>query len=167
MRAVHDRAHRWVVPIALVLSALWAGSAAAATTHFASPNGATTPSACTDVASPCSLPVALANTQAADTISLAAGTYDVQTLALPQVPLRWVATDGTTRPVLTSGGLSATVFLTGAQSGSTFEGLNSTTPPRQGPRWGPTTAWTRPYARRCSRVPIASRSPTATRCPVS
>ena len=127
---------RNVVPLALVLCGLWAASAAAATTRFASPDGTTTPSSCTDVASPCSLPVALTNAQAADTISLAAGTYDVQALVLPQVPLHWVATNRATRPVLTSAGLAATVFLTGAQSGSVFEGLEidntSTTAPALG-----------------------------------
>jgi hypothetical protein len=114
------RFSRHVVPTALLLSALGAGSAAAATTHFASPGGTTTPSACTDVASPCSLPIAIAGAQAGDTVSLAPGTYDVQALALPQVPLRWVATDTATRPVLTSAG-ATTLFLT--RSGSSFEGL--------------------------------------------
>ena len=127
---------RYVVPLALVLCALWAGSAAAATTHFASPAGTTAPSACTDVASPCSLPVALGATQAQDTISLAAGTYNVQALALPQVPLHWVATNRATRPVLTSAGLAATVFLTSSQSGSVFEGLEINNTSTAGPAFG-------------------------------
>ena len=125
---------RNVVPLALVLCGLWAGSAAAATTHFASPGGTTTPSTCTDVVSPCSLPVALGSAQAGDTISLAAGTYDVQTTVLPGVPLHWVATNRATRPVLTSAGLAATVFLT--SSGSTFEGLEIDNTSTAGPAFG-------------------------------
>ena len=78
---------RHVFAIVLAVSALGAGPASAATTRFASPSGTTTPSACTAVASPCSLPIALGSAQAGDTLSLDAGTYDVQAIALPQVPL--------------------------------------------------------------------------------
>jgi hypothetical protein len=109
----------WIVPIALALCTLGTESASAATTRFASPGGTTAPSACTAVASPCSLSVALGGAQAGDTLSLSAGTYDVQPLVLP-LPLHWVATDPATRPVLTSS-VGTTVSLTG--SGSTFEGL--------------------------------------------
>ena len=112
-----------VVPIAHVLLAQGAVPASAATTRFASPGGVTTPSACTDAASPCSLPVALGSAQAGDTVSLGAGAYDFQAIALPQVPLHWVATNKGTRPLLSSAGPAATVFLTSGSSGSSFERL--------------------------------------------
>jgi hypothetical protein len=80
--------HVFAIVLAVsALGALGAEPASAATTRFASPGGTTTPSACTAVASPCSLPIALGSAQAGDTLSLDAGTYDVQAIALPQVPL--------------------------------------------------------------------------------
>lgn len=114
---------RRVVPIALALCALGAASASAATTRYAAPVGTTSASECTDPSTPCALPVALAHPVAGDTVSLAAGTYDVQGLVLPLVPLHWVATNQGARPVLTSAAPGDTVELSFPSSGSSFEGV--------------------------------------------
>src|SRR5881275_2718178 len=116
---------RHAIPLALALCALsvsGVASASAATTRFASPGGSTAPSACTDAAAPCALPVALAAAAGGDVISLADGTYDVAAIALPRMALHWNATDKSTRPVLTSAA-NSTLFLSGDQSGSSFDGL--------------------------------------------
>jgi hypothetical protein len=98
-------------------------SPAAATTRFASAAGRSTPSTCTDPASACSLPTALASAGQRDTVSLANGRYDVAAVTLPSLPLSWVATDEQTRPILTSAAAAPTLNLTAAQSGSSFEHL--------------------------------------------
>jgi hypothetical protein len=100
-----------------------AAGAFAATTRFASPNGTSTPSNCTHIASPCSLMTALGSALADDNLSLAAGTYDVSGVPLAPVPLHWVSTDPEARPVLTSAAAAPTLTLTPAQSGSSFEGV--------------------------------------------
>src|SRR3954447_26572788 len=115
---------RHVIPIVLALCALGAVPAsAAATNRFAAPDGSASPSECADAAAPCKLSVALASTAAGDTISLAAGSYDVGGGALPRVPLHWRPTDKVTRPVLTSANPAPTLFFQGDQSGSSFDGL--------------------------------------------
>ena len=107
--------------VALVLG--FVGSAAAATRRYASPNGTSTPSTCTNRAAPCSLSAALVSAQGGDDVSLAAGTYDVSGVPLPPVPLHWISTDPRQRPVLTSAASAPTLVLTPAQSGSSFQGL--------------------------------------------
>src|SRR3954453_21113539 len=103
---------RHVILLALALCALGAGPASAAgITRFASPDGNAKPSECLDAAAPCTLPVALAHPGAGDTISLAAGSYDVSAVALPRVPLHWKATDKATRPVLTSANPTPTLLI--------------------------------------------------------
>src|SRR3954470_16257275 len=114
---------RHLLPIALVLCCVSVASASAATTRFASPAGTTTPSECTDAAAPCALPVALAKPAAGDTISLAAGTYDVKAVVLPRVPLHWTATDKASRPLLTSDGPGATLAFGLDETGSSLDGL--------------------------------------------
>jgi hypothetical protein len=98
-----------------------AGATAAMTTRFVSLNGAATPSQCNDVTSPCALLVALSSVQAGDTLSLAGGTYDLDRVALPPLPLRWTSTDIHMTAVLTSASAAPTVSLTAAQSGSSFD----------------------------------------------
>ncbi|MGE0027284.1 MAG: choice-of-anchor Q domain-containing protein [Thermoleophilia bacterium] len=104
--------------------AVAASPAAAAVTRFASPTGSATPSECTDPAAPCTLAVALAHPGAGDTISLAAGTYGMQGIALPAVPLRWAPTDPASRPTLTSAATASTMSLGTAQSGTVIEGVD-------------------------------------------
>jgi hypothetical protein len=69
------------------------------------------------------LPSALEQAQDGDTVSLAAGTYQDNIVALPPWPLHWVVTDPGTRPVLISNGNLPTVALAAAQSGTTFDGV--------------------------------------------
>ena len=127
LRRRHDTTQRLpplVLGAALVLGAGLAGPAAAATTtRFASPDGSASPSECTAMASPCTLPVALGAAQAGDTLSLAGGTYNLGRMTLPPVPLHWAPTDPRTRPVLTSPLAAPTLDLTAAQSGTSLQGL--------------------------------------------
>jgi hypothetical protein len=116
----------------LFASALLAGTAAAATTRFASPDGNPSPSECTAVASPCTLVVALGSAQAGDTLSLANGTFDLARIGLPGVPLHWAPTDPQSRPVLTSAAAAPTLRLTSAQSGTSFEHLEIDNTDRSG-----------------------------------
>src|SRR5205085_4967341 len=111
------------IPLTLALCALsvsGAASASAATTRFASPGGSTAPSACTDAAAPCVLPVALAAADGGDAISLADGTYDLAAIALPRMALHWKATAKSTRPVLTSAA-NSTPFISGDHSAPRFD----------------------------------------------
>ena len=80
---------------ALLFCGLFATSAAgAATTRFAVPGGdLMATNDCTVATAPCSLSRALAAAAAGDTISLAAGSYDLAAVALPDLPLAWQATD--------------------------------------------------------------------------
>ena len=75
--------------VALLLAST---ASAAATTRFASPGGDTTGAPCTSVAAPCSLTAALGSAEAGDSLSLAAGSYDLAAVQLPAVPLHWIST---------------------------------------------------------------------------
>lgn len=100
-----------------------AAQAAAAVTRYVSPSGSTSPSECTDPIVPCSLVVALDHPASGDSISLASGTYDLQSVVLPPVPLTWTPTDSSTRPVLASAGAGATMSIGIQQSGTVLEGI--------------------------------------------
>jgi hypothetical protein len=108
---------------ALVAGALFATSALGAT-RFASPTGAVSMTAtCTDAALPCSIGTALGAARSGDNLSLANGVYDLQGKTLPGIPLHWLPTDPTTRPILTSNSTVPTLSLVAAQSGTTIDHL--------------------------------------------
>jgi len=104
---------------------LFATSAfAATTTRFASPTGTVSMTAtCTDAALPCSIATALGAARTGDNLSLANGVYDLAGKTLPAIPLHWMPTDPTTRPIITSAATPPTLVLTAAQSGTTFDHL--------------------------------------------
>lgn len=104
---------------------LFATSAfAATTTRFASPTGTVSMTAtCTEASLPCSIGTALGAARTGDNLSLANGVYDLAGKTLPAIPLHWMPTDPTTRPILTSAATPPTLTLTSAQSGTTFDHL--------------------------------------------
>ena len=115
---------RLALALTLVVALCLASAAgASATTRFAKPGAPPKVNDCTDRTDPCPLPSALDQAEDGDTVSLAAGTYHDNIVALPPWPLHWVVTDPGTRPVLTSGGNAPTVALAAAQSGTTFDGI--------------------------------------------
>src|SRR3954454_6990086 len=102
----------------------WFASSAFAATRFASPNGLVSMTAtCTDPALACSLSTALGAARTGDNLSLANGSYDLAGKTLPAIPLHWLPTDPTTRPILTSSSTTPTLPLGAAQSGTTFDHL--------------------------------------------
>ena len=112
-----------LIGCALATTGCFATSAFAAT-RFASPTGLVSMTAtCTDAALPCALTTALGSARSGDNLSLANGTYDLQGKTLPAIPLHWLPTDPTTRPILTSSSTTPTVTLGTAQSGTTFDHL--------------------------------------------
>src|SRR5690349_8201072 len=119
--------HRLTVLVACLLAGccLFAsGALAARTTSYASPTGTVAMTAtCTDPAFPCSIGTALGAARTGDDISLANGVYDLAGKTLPAIPLHWMPTDPTTRPILTSNSTTPTLILTTAQSGTTFDHL--------------------------------------------
>ena len=120
----HRSLRLFVAGCGLALFAVtFASAAAAATTRYASPAGLAMQSDCTDINTPCTLPVALEAARAGDTLSVTAGTYNVGRMGLPPVPLHWRPTDPRTRPVITSPLAIPTLDLTAAQSGTSFDGL--------------------------------------------
>lgn len=113
----------------------WSAAGASAATRYTSPNGTTSASPCTLPVSPCALSNALRVAQSGDTISLANGTYDMLGKTLPAFPLHWQPTDPQTLPVLSANSPTATLSLTAAQSGTTFDHVeieNTAAPVTQG-----------------------------------
>ena len=108
----------------------WSAAGASAATRYTSPNGTTSASPCTLPSSPCALSNALGVAQSGDTISLANGTYDMLGKTLPAFPLHWQPTDPQTLPVLSSNSPTATLSLTAAKSGTTFDHVEIETPRR-------------------------------------
>jgi hypothetical protein len=107
-----------------VVTSTWLANSAFAATRFASPTGLVSMTAnCTDAALSCSLTTALGAARSGDNLSLANGVYDLQGKTLPAIPLHWLPTDPTTRPILTSSSTTPTLTLTAAQSGTTFDHL--------------------------------------------
>jgi hypothetical protein len=108
----------------LLAASCWFANSALAATRFASPTGVVSMTAtCTDASLPCSIGTALGAARTGDNLSLANGVYDLAGKTLPAIPLHWMPTDPTTRPIITSAGTPPTLTLTSAQSGTTFDHL--------------------------------------------
>jgi hypothetical protein len=108
----------------LLAASCWFATSAFAATRFASPTGVVSMTAtCTDASLPCSISTALGAARTGDNLSLANGVYDLAGKTLPAIPLHWMPTDPTTRPIITSAGTPPTLTLTSAQSGTTFDHL--------------------------------------------
>src|SRR5262249_21067267 len=94
-------------------------------------------STCTDIAIPCTLAAALDSANANDDLSLARGSYDLMQKALPAFALHWVATDPSSRPVITSADKAATLILAAGQSGTSFDTSETDTPSPPGEMFTP------------------------------